>query len=123
MRANKPLAQHLHDARDIVEPAVDRFYRGVETLMRKSTFSEKQITDALAAARAGGSVDNICKGLGISISTFYIWKQRYDEMSGEQVAVSRTLEEQAGQLRRQLSQELRDSRVLKAILADLNSTA
>ena len=45
--------------------------------MKKSRFTEEQITLALHRAEDGVSVEEICRRLGISNATFYKWKQKY----------------------------------------------
>jgi len=45
--------------------------------MRKSKWSEEQITMALRQAEAGTPVEEICRKLGISPATFFRWKKQY----------------------------------------------
>jgi putative transposase len=41
--------------------------------MRKSRFSEEQIAYTLRQADAGAPVKELCRKLGISEQTFYVW--------------------------------------------------
>jgi hypothetical protein len=41
--------------------------------MKKSRFSDSQIMDALKRVEAGLSVPDVCRELGISVATFYIY--------------------------------------------------
>lgn len=41
--------------------------------MTKSRFTEKQITYALNMADSGPPVSDVCREIGISESTFYVW--------------------------------------------------
>jgi len=45
--------------------------------MKKSKFTEEQIIAALKLAEAGGKVDEICRKLGVTVTTFYRWKRKY----------------------------------------------
>ena len=41
--------------------------------MKKSRFTDSQIMDALKRVEAGLSVPEVCRELGISVATFYIY--------------------------------------------------
>jgi transposase-like protein len=45
--------------------------------VRKSKFSEGQIAFALKQNELGTSVDEVCRKMGISEATFYVWKKKY----------------------------------------------
>ena len=44
--------------------------------MKKSRFTEEQVTYALRQAEGGTAVEDICRSLGISQATFYIWRKK-----------------------------------------------
>jgi transposase-like protein len=48
--------------------------------MKKSPFSEEQITYALRQVEAGTAVAEVCRQLGISEQTFYRWKRKFAGM-------------------------------------------
>ena len=45
--------------------------------MKKSKFAEEQIAFALKQAEQGTRVEEVCRKLGISYETFYVWNKRY----------------------------------------------
>jgi putative transposase len=44
--------------------------------MKKSKFSEGQIAFALKQAELGTAVDEVCRKMGISEATFYLWRKK-----------------------------------------------
>jgi putative transposase len=61
--------------------------------MKRSKFSEEQVAYALRQADAGTAVGDVCRQLGISEATFYVWKKRYGHLGVNEVracASSRT---------------------------------
>jgi putative transposase len=74
--------------------------------VRKSKFSEAQITMALRQGEAGTPVAEICRKMGVSQQTFYTWRRKF---AGMGVAELREL--------RQLREE---NRKLKGLVADLS---
>ncbi len=45
--------------------------------MKRSRFTEEQIAFTLKQAELGTKVDEICRKMGISDTTFYKWSQKY----------------------------------------------
>ena len=45
--------------------------------MKKSKFTEEQITYALGQVESGTPPADVCRQLGVSEATFYIWKKKY----------------------------------------------
>lgn len=48
--------------------------------MKTSKFSDSQIIDSVKRVKAGISVPDICRELGVSTSTFYEWRAKYGGM-------------------------------------------
>jgi len=73
--------------------------------MRPSKFTEDQMVQALQQVKAGTAAVQVCRELGITETTFYRWRAKYDGL-----ALSATRE----------VRELRDeNKKLKEIVADL----
>lgn len=76
--------------------------------MRPSKFTEAQIVQALRQVKAGTPAVQVCRKLGITETTFYRWRARYD---GEVTSEARDARE---------VRELRDeNQRLKQIVANL----
>jgi len=73
--------------------------------LRKSKFTPEQILQALRQAEAGTVVGDICRILGVTEATFYLWKNTYAGMD-------------VGELR-ELRQLRAENRRLKGVVADL----
>lgn len=74
--------------------------------MKKSKFTEDQIAFALKQAELGTSVEEVCRKMGISDATFYVWRKKYAGVGPSELRRLRQLEE--------------ESRKLKQIVADLS---
>jgi len=61
--------------------------------MKKSKFSEEQITLALHTAESGtASVNEVCRKLGITDATFYRWKSKYGNLMPSELKRMKQLE-------------------------------
>jgi putative transposase len=74
--------------------------------MRKSRFSEEQITMALRQAEGGTPVGEVCRKLQVTETTFYRWKKVYGGLGVSELRRLRQLEE--------------ENRKLKQLVADLS---
>jgi putative transposase len=45
--------------------------------MKRSRFTEEQVAYALRQAEAGTPVADVCRTLGVSEATFYVWRKKY----------------------------------------------
>ena len=68
--------------------------------MKKSKFSEEQITYALRQAEAGTAVPDVCRQLGVSEATFYVWKRKFAHLGVSELRRIRSLEEENSRLKR-----------------------
>lgn len=60
--------------------------------MKKSKFTEEQIAFALKQAELGTRVEEVCRKMGISEATFYVWKKRYGGVGPSELRRLRLLE-------------------------------
>jgi putative transposase len=75
-------------------------------VMRKSKFTDEQIAFALKQLELGISVEEVCRKMGISEATFYVWRKKYGGIGPSELRRLRQLEE--------------ENRKLKQIVADLS---
>jgi putative transposase len=85
--------------------------------MRKSRFTDEQITKILGEARSGISSAEVCRKHGVSLKTFYGWRSRYGGMQASEVRKTKQLEEENAKLKRIVADLMLDVRMLK----DVNS--
>lgn len=84
--------------------------------MKKSRFTESQITGALKAHESGKNVQDICRELGINPQTFYNWKKKYSGMDSELLRKFKELERENAELKRMYADLSLDHRILKNVI-------
>jgi len=84
--------------------------------MRKSKFTEEQITHALREVEAGTSVKEVIRRLGISEQTFYRWKRKFEGMGVAELRRLRVLEEENSKLKRLVADLSLDKRILQDVI-------
>ena len=83
--------------------------------MRKSKFTEEQIAFALKQADSGTSVEEVCRKMGVSQATFYLWRKKFGGLGVSELRRLRQLEEE----NRKLKQLVADLSLDKAMLQDV----
>ncbi|HEU5155054.1 MAG TPA: transposase [Gemmatimonadales bacterium] len=73
--------------------------------MKRSKFSEEQVAHALRQAEGGTPAADMCRQLGVSEATFYMWKKKYAHLGVSELRRMRQLED--------------ENRWLKGLVADL----
>lgn len=84
--------------------------------MKKSRFTDEQITFALKQAEAGTPIAEIIRRLGITEPTFYRWKQKYGGLMPSEVRKLRQLEEENTRLKRLVADLTLDKQMLQDVL-------
>lgn len=90
--------------------------------MRKSRYTEEQITNAIKASECGVKVKDICEDLGISEATFYSWKKKYAGLSSEEGRKIKELEERLQALSRELQMLSSDKAMLQSVVKNFFTT-
>lgn len=68
--------------------------------MKKSLFTETQIIAVLTRHERGEKARDICREIGISDATFYVWKAKYGGMSVSELKRIKELEAENARLKR-----------------------
>ncbi|VWC04456.1 putative transposase [Burkholderia arboris] len=68
--------------------------------MKKSKFTDEQITYALKQAELGTQVAKVCRKMGISDATFYNWRTKYGGLSPSELRRLKRLEKENAKLKR-----------------------
>ena len=84
--------------------------------MKKSKFTESQITSAIKAYESGKDVMDICRELGINRQTFYNWKKKYSGMDAELLRKYKEMERENAELKRMYADLSLDHRILKNVI-------
>ena len=84
--------------------------------MKRSKFSEEQIAYALRQAEAGTAVPDVCRQLGVSEATFYVWKRKFAHLGVSELRRIRSLEEENSRLKRVVADLTRDKYMLAEAL-------
>jgi len=84
--------------------------------MKKSRYSEEQVAYALRQAEAGTQVADVCRQLGISEATFYLWKKKYAHLGVSELRRLRQIEQENSQLKRVVADLTLDKHILQEVL-------
>lgn len=84
--------------------------------MKKSKFSEEQIAYALRQADGGSPVGNVCRQLGVSEETFYVWKKKYGKFGVSEMREVRQLRDENARLKRLVADLTLDKHILSEVI-------
>jgi putative transposase len=84
--------------------------------MKKSKFTEEQITYALRQVESGTPPADVCRPLGVSAATFYIWKKKYAHLGVSELRKLRSLGDENARLKRVVADLSRDKHILTEAL-------
>ncbi len=84
--------------------------------MKRSRFSEEQIVYAIRQAKNGTPIGDLCRQLGVSEATFYIWKKKYAHLGVSELRRLRQVEEENTRLKRLVADLSLDKHMLSEAL-------
>lgn len=76
----------------------------------------KRLREADAALASGGTVEQVCRQLGISDATYYNWRKQYGQMKLDQVKQFKSLQKENGQLKKLVAELSLDKAILEEAL-------
>jgi len=84
--------------------------------MKKSRYSEEQIAYVLRQAESGTPVADVCRGMGISEATFYVWKKKYGGLGVSELRRLKLLEDENARLKRLVADLTLDKHILNEVI-------
>jgi putative transposase len=84
--------------------------------MKTSKFSEEQIAYVLRQVEGGSAVADVCRQMGVSEATFYIWKKKYAHLGVNELRQLRSLEDENARLKRLVADLSLDKHILTEAL-------
>jgi putative transposase len=84
--------------------------------MKTSKFSEEQIAYVLRQVEGGSAVADVCRQMGVSEATFYIWKKKYAHLGVSELRQLRSLEDENARLKRLVADLSLDKHILTEAL-------
>jgi putative transposase len=84
--------------------------------MKKSRFTEEQITYALRQAESGTPVADVCRQLGVSEASFYVWKKKYGKLGLTELRELRQLRDENARLKRIVADLTLDKHILGEVV-------
>ena len=85
--------------------------------MAKKGHTEAQIIAALKQHESGDKTADICRKLGISQATFYLWKKQYAGLGVQELRELRQLRDENGRLKRLVADLSLDRQILQEIVS------
>ena len=85
--------------------------------MKRSRFSEERVLYALKQADSGTPVGDLCRLLGISEATFYVWKKKYASLGVTELRKLRQLDAENARLKRLVADLTLDKHIVQEVIA------
>jgi len=85
--------------------------------MPKKGHTEEQIVAVLRQVEAGAKVAEICRKVGISQATYYLWKRQYSGVGVCELRELRQLREENNRLKRLVADLSMDRQILQEIVS------
>jgi putative transposase len=85
--------------------------------MPRKSHTEEQIVAVLRQVQAGARVDEVCRKVGISQATYYLWKRKYTGVGVSELRELRQLRDEVGRLKRLVADLSLDRQMLQEIVS------
>jgi putative transposase len=84
--------------------------------MRSKRFADEQITYALRQAEGGPPVADVCRQMGVSEASFYLWKKKYGKLGLTELRELRQLRDENARLKRLVADLTFDKHILGEVV-------
>lgn len=84
--------------------------------MKGKRFTDEQITYALRQAESGTPVAEVCRQLGVSEASFYLWKKKYGKQGVTEIRELRQLRDENARLKRLVAELTLDKHILGEVV-------
>jgi len=85
--------------------------------MKGKRYSNEQIIYALKRVESGDKANEVCRQLGVSEATFYLWKKKYGGMGVSELGRLKQLEDENQRLKKLVADLSLDKHILPEVLA------
>jgi putative transposase len=84
--------------------------------MKKSRFTEEQVIYVLRLAESGTPMSDVCRQMGISEATFYVWKKKYASLGVSELRQLRQPQDENARLKRLVADLTLDKQILSEVI-------
>ncbi len=84
--------------------------------MKGKRFTDEQITYALRQAESGTPVAEVCRQIGVSEASFYLWKKKYGKLGMTEIREMRQLRDENARLKRLVAELTLDKHILGEVV-------
>ncbi len=85
--------------------------------MKSKRYSNEQIIYALKRVEGGEKAAEVCRQMGVSEASFYLWKKKYGGMGVTELSRLRQLEEENSRLKKLVADLSLDKHILQEVLS------
>jgi putative transposase len=84
--------------------------------MKGKRYTDEQITYALRQAGGGTPVPEVCRQLGVSEASFYLWKKKYGKLGLTEIRELQQLRDENSRLKRLVAELTLDKHILGEVV-------
>ena len=85
--------------------------------MPKKGHTEEQILAALHQVQTGAEIADVCRKMGISTATFYLWRKKYSGLGLNELRELRQLRDENSKLKRLVADLSLDRHMLQEVIS------
>ena len=84
--------------------------------MKRSRYTDEQIAYALRQAESGTPVADVCRQMGVSEASCYVWKKKYGRLGLTEIRELRQLRDENARLKRLVADLTLDKHILGEVI-------